>query len=90
MQEPVVALLKECGETYVDHIQITSNEEVQNHDDKTKLPYLHFEALVDEGVSCISDSIEVLTTSEENDNHCLSEEADDQSSTKIRFPTFFQ
>jgi hypothetical protein len=42
-----------------------------------------FEALVDEGVSCISDSIEVLTTSEENDNDCLSEEADDQSSTKI-------
>ena len=82
-KQTMVALLKECGETYVDHIQIASNEEVQNHDDKTQLPNLHFEALVDEGVSCISDSIEVLTTSEENDNDCLSEEADDQSSTKI-------
>ena len=82
-KQTMVALLKECGETYVDHIQITSNEEVQNHDDKTQLPNLHFETLVDEGVSCISDSIEVLTTSEENDNDCLSEEADDQSSTKI-------
>jgi hypothetical protein len=59
------------------------SEEVQNNDDKTQLPNLHFETLVDEGVSCISDSIEVLTTSEENDNDCLSEEADDQSSTKI-------
>jgi len=71
------------GEKYVDHIQPTSNEEVQNHDDQTQLPNLHFKTLVDEGVSCISDSIEVLTTSEEYDNDCLSEEADDQSSTKI-------
>jgi hypothetical protein len=37
-KQTMVALLKECGETYVDHIQIASNEEVQNHDDKTKLP----------------------------------------------------
>jgi hypothetical protein len=36
-KQTMVALLKECGETYVDHIQITSNEEVQNHDDKTKI-----------------------------------------------------
>ena len=43
-KQTMVALLKECGETYVDHIQITSNEEVQNHDDKTQLPNLHFEA----------------------------------------------
>ena len=67
-KQTMVALLKECGETYVNHIEITSNEEVQNNDDKTQLPNIHFEALVDEGVSCISDSIEVLTTSEENDN----------------------
>jgi hypothetical protein len=82
-KQTMVALLKECWETYVDHIEITSNEEVQNNDDKTQLPNLHFEALVDEGVSCISDSIEVLATSEENDNDCLSEEADDKSATKI-------
>ena len=82
-KQTMVALLKECGEKYVDHIQPTSNEEVQNHDDKILLPHLRFKTLVDEGVSCISDSIEVLTTSEEYDNDCLSEEADDQSSTKI-------
>ena len=73
-KQKMVALLKECGETYVDHIQKTSNEEVQNHDDETELPGLHFETLEDDAVSGISESIEDLTTSEENDN---------QLSTKI-------
>ena len=71
-KQTMFALLKECGKSYVDHIQITSN-----HDDEKQIPYCHFEDLVNEGVACISEWIEVLPTSEENDNDSLSEDAND-------------